>query len=431
MDRPFFEASAPGRLDVMGGIADYSGSLVLQMPIRETTHVRMALRDDYRCNLESEIKGERLTASIDYRDLLKDGAVDFDFAREYFHKNKSIGWTAYVLGCVLILEQTYKIGFRGADWRITSDVPLGKGVSSSAALEVATLKALGHAFEISFEGTTLPRLGQMAENLVVGAPCGLMDQLASCFGEPGKLLPIVCQPDKTGHPISIPRDISFVGIDSGIRHAVSDSSYTDVRSAAFMGYTIIARALGVTERQLEISLRTGDRTGLPYDGYLSNIPASEFEKRFKSLLPETLSGEQFLAQYKFIIDPVTRIQPGTHYSVRQCTSHPVYENHRVQQFMESLTDASADSTVRKMGELMYESHASYSRCGLGSDRTDEMVELAKGWSDRGILGAKITGGGSGGTVCLLTSGPEGRDAARDFHRHFVGRFGERLGFFEG
>jgi len=100
----------------------------------------------------------------------------------------------------LLIQKEKGIPFSGADILIHSSVPIGKGVSSSAALEVATLKALGKTFNISFANTELPMLAQRVENLIVGAPCGLMDQLTSYFGEPRKLLPIVCQPDQIKPP---------------------------------------------------------------------------------------------------------------------------------------------------------------------------------------------------------------------------------------
>src|SRR6267142_3714756 len=160
-----FEASAPGRLDVMGGIADYSGSLVLQMPIREETRVEIKPRDDFRCTIQSDTSAvERLTVSVDYRVFLKDGQVHYDFAQQQFKKNPRDAWIAYVLGCVLVLQREKQIQFKGADILIQSDVPLGKGVSSSASLEVATMKALAKVYQLAFAGTELPKFAQQVEN---------------------------------------------------------------------------------------------------------------------------------------------------------------------------------------------------------------------------------------------------------------------------
>lgn len=83
MKDQWFKASAPGRMDVMGGIADYSGSLVLQMPIHESTKVRIRLRNDYQCEITSQVEGKQLQASIDYRSILKNGLVDYPHAQRF------------------------------------------------------------------------------------------------------------------------------------------------------------------------------------------------------------------------------------------------------------------------------------------------------------------------------------------------------------
>lgn len=432
----FYEGSAQGRLDVMGGIADYSGSLVLQMPIREKTLVRLQLRSDFICTFESSIEsGDKLFATINYNDYLEEGKVNYEFARRKLKDAPDISWIAYVLGCVLVLHHEKQIDFKGADFIIESDVPLGKGVSSSASLEVATMKVLAKAFMISFAGTELPVLAQRVENLVVGAPCGLMDQLSSYFGEPRKLLPIVCQPDLIQTPIAIPEDISFLGIDSGIRHSVGGSSYADVRCAAFMGYTIVARELGATQKEIQNAIDQRDFSLLPYRGYLCAISVAEFETRWKNKVPLAISGKDFISHYGNSIDSVTSIDETQRYNLQACTAHPIYENERVhlfKQLLMSMEQANQDArlkTITKLGELMYESHQSYSRCGLGADRTDEIVNLAKALG-QGIAGAKITGGGSGGTVCVLAVGQEGKESVYRLHQSLSAKYKVKLKLFE-
>ncbi|HEY0656384.1 MAG TPA: hypothetical protein VGD65_24795 [Chryseosolibacter sp.] len=434
MKETWIESTAPGRLDVMGGIADYSGSLVLQMPIRENTTVRLRLRNDFQCTIVSRVDGQTLEASVDYRTILNNGKPDFQHAQQFFRKNEGISWSAYVLGCAIVLQKQKLIDFKGADFIIESSVPLGKGVSSSASIEVAVMKALQQAFGLQFAGTELPTLAQTAENLVVGAACGLMDQLASYFGQRGKLLPIVCQPDLLKEPIDLPREIHFIGIDSGVRHSVGGSSYTDVRCAAFMGYSIIARHLGVEADELFHAGVSGVRANLPFSGYLSNISVNQYESEFEKLLPEKMSGAEFIQTIGHIIDSVTQVNPDVSYSIKACASHPVYENHRVHTFMEILQSWKSTQpeviqhALRTLGDLMTLSHQSYSACGLGSERTDEIVEQFQKFPS--VAGAKITGGGSGGTVCALAVGDEGINDALRVHSHFSKKYMIPLRFFK-
>lgn len=430
----FIEASAPGRLDVMGGIADYSGSLVLQMPIAHRTHIKLRLRDDYQCHIRSKLSsGETLIAHVDYRDYLNNNQVDYQFAQQKCKQNPEHAWIAYVLGCVLVLQKEKGINFKGADFDLHSSVPLGKGVSSSASIEVACMKALAVAFHLDLPGTLLPILAQRVENLVVGAPCGLMDQLASYLGESKKLLPILCQPDKVDTLISIPNEISFIGIDSGVRHSVAGASYSEVRAAAFMGYSIIAHSLGISTKEIQSSKKLNGFSSLPFQGFLCNIPVEEFRNSFENVLPASMLGKEFLNTYE-TIDSITSIGEQTNYQVRQCTSHPVFEHDRVIRFknyialLQELDSINQKTDIlNSMGELMYQSHESYSRCGLGSLRTDEIVTLAK--NTPGIYGAKITGGGNGGTVCLLVDA-EGKKEALKLHQILCEKYNQELVLFE-
>lgn len=435
MSTSTFTASAPGRLDVMGGIADYSGSLVLQKAINQQTSVELILRNDYQCNITSYLSnGEVLTFKDDFRKYLKQEQVDYRYAQQAFRKNTETSWAAYILGCALILMKEKGIDFKGADFTFHSTVPHGKGVASSASVEVATMKVLEKAFTLSFSGTELARYAQQVENHIAGAPCGLMDQLASYLGNPEALLPIICQPDRILEPIPIPKQIAFVGIDSGIRHQVSGASYGDVRCAAFMGYTIIARSLGIDKKDLLRAKVNQDFSSLPFQGYLSNVTADDFDHRFKNLLPEKITGKDFLEHYGDTIDPITSIAENKTHAVKICTAHPIYENKNVHRFREYLISLSMqtrqveqEEIIREMGALMLASHKSYSACGLGTGRTDDMVNRAMALP--GITGARITGGGNGGTVCFLTAGEIGMESVKQLHHQLSTEYKERLEWF--
>src|SRR5678815_1476231 len=354
-------ATAPGRMDVMGGIADYSGSLLLQMPIKQTTTVNIQMRDDDVFNFRTQIaKNKTEDFTIHISDVKEKSLTE---AGDMIRSVPGGDWAVYSLGCFLVLQKEKGIQLTGANVFIESNVPWGKGVSSSAALEVATMNALNHLYQLSLGREELAVLAQMAENLVAGAPCGLMDQLSSHLGQKNKLLPLICQPHHVDKAINIPRGINFSGIDSGVRHAVSGASYSDVRAAAFMCYSIIVLSEGATAEDLEHARASGDWSGLPFKGFLANIPVPVFEEKYLFLLPREISGKDFLSHYKISIDLVTTIDEQKIYKPFVCGSHPVYENVRVNEFKNLLKSFKKQddkqTSLIKMGNLMLESHQSY------------------------------------------------------------------------
>jgi L-arabinokinase len=407
-DREIWVARAPGRLDVMGGIADYSGSLVLEMPIHEATLVALQRTPDRTLRIIS--LAEDLTHELAFEMPLADfesggKPVDYETAREYFRRAPEQHWASYAAGVFLVLMRERGLNFtEGARLLVVSRVPLGKGVSSSAALEVAVMQAVAGWLGLPLDARETAILCQVVENLVVGAPCGVMDQMTASCGEAYRLLALRCQPAELLGMTEIPEEVAFWGLDSGVRHAVTGSDYGSVRVGAFMGYRIIAELAG-----LKVSDGAPAQIDDPrWNGYLANITPSEFEQYYASQLPERIDGAEFLSRYKGTTDTVTRVAPERSYAVLAPTAHPIYEHHRVRLFAELLRGEINEERMRLAGELMYQSHASYSACGLGSAATDRIVELARAAGPRqGIYGAKITGGGSGGTVAILSR----RDAA--------------------
>jgi galactokinase len=406
VETPIYIARAPGRLDVMGGIADYSGSLVLQWPIAEATFAAIQRTAEPVVEMISNGSPPR-TFSMNASDL----EVGYVEARSFFAGEERSRWAAYVAGPLIVLGHEQGISFSsGAKIFISSDVPEGKGVASSAALEVAVMQAACRAFDINLEPQQIAVLCQKAENLVAGAPCGLMDQMTSACGEANSLLALLCQPAELQTSVRLPDGIRFWGVDSGERHAVSGSDYSSVRIGAFMGRRMIA----------ELGRTFGD--------YLANIRGDEFERAFMYSLPEAMKGSEFITRFSGTGDTVTTVDPERTYKIRIPTSHPIYEHHRVQEFRELLLGRVNDKELQRLGELMYQSHASYSACGLGSRGTDMIVDLVRSAGpENGLYGARITGGGSGGTVAVIgraDAEPAIVEIARDYanatgHRPYV------------
>jgi len=386
-------AEAPGRLDFMGGVADYSGSLVLEMPLSLTTRVKI-----------SELPPKRISRACE-----SEKPFAFVFASEtYGEERVELGtppsevpqWLRYPYGCLCLFAKEQRISLDklaagegagrlgGLRFEVSSRVPESMGVSSSAALEVATMRALELFFDKPLKGTTtLARLAQRVENEIVGAPCGLMDQLASANGVKGALLPILCRPDVLGDPVRLPKGVVAVGWPSGVKHAVTDSPYATARAAAFMGKKLIEQALG---RRLK---------------HATELAPSVVRSLSLDALPERMSGRKFLEKCGGVDDPLSTIEPSRDYAPRAGVSFPVEENFRSEAAVALLRGLGAKNraeSLAALGELLYQSHAGYSSIGLGCPETDAMVEGVRALGPkRGLYGARVSGGGSGGTVVVL------------------------------
>ncbi|XP_010263341.1 PREDICTED: L-arabinokinase-like [Nelumbo nucifera] len=451
-EEDIFVARAPGRLDVMGGIADYSGSLVLQMPIREACHVavqrihpskqKLWKHAQARRNVKgqestpvlqivsygSELSNRGPTFDMDLSDFMDgDNPISYEEANKYFAKDPSQKWASYVAGTILVLMTELGIRFNDSiSILVSSAVPEGKGVSSSAAVEVASMSAIAAAHGLDINPRDLALLCQKVENHIVGAPCGVMDQMTSACGEANKLLAMICQPAEVIGLVNIPTHIRFWGIDSGIRHSIGGTDYGSVRIGTFMGRkmiksiasSLLSHALSSANSQKHMDgiisddLEEDDGELLEDESsldYLCNLSPHRYESVYAKRLPESMLGGAFLEKYTDHNDSVTVIDHKHNYGVKAAAQHPIYENFRVKAFKALLTAENSDEQLCALGELMYQCHYSYSSCGLGSDGTDRLVKLVQEMqhsklskSKTGTLfGAKITGGGSGGTVCVI------------------------------
>ena len=272
-------------------------------------------------------------------------------------------------------------------------------------------------------------MAQWAENHVAGAPCGIMDQMTSACGLADHLLRLRCQPAIVEGQVAIPPGYQFFGVDSGIRHAVTGADYGTVRTAAFMGYRMIAALSGLPVERDGARVRIHDDR---WGGHLANIPPEHFETQLACRLPERLRGADFLTLYHGITDDVTSVDPMVEYPVRVSTAHPIHENARVERFAELLpTLGDSAQVAHEMGELMRASHESYTACGLGSEGTDRLVTLVReSGTEAGLFGAKITGGGSGGTIAILASA-NAEGAVRRIGERYTAETGRTAEVFTG
>jgi galactokinase len=315
--------SAPGRANLIGEHTDYNEGFVLPFGIDRRTYASIALRTDQTCRVASDIDGKT------YEFELGQKPVDLD-------------WALYPLGVAWAMAEYATSGF---DCFITSDVPVGAGLSSSAAIECAVAIGLNELWGAGRSRQELALIGQKAENQVVGAPTGMMDQTASMLAKPDAAVLLDCQSLEAK---SVPLGLSEKGllvaiIDTQVAHRHSDGGYRVRRESCERG----AAAMGVS------SLR-----GL---------------------------SEEDLARAQSELDEVD------YRRVR----HVVTENQRVLDTVRAL----AQGDLEQLGELMLASHASMrDDFEISIDELDKAVEIAM---QTGAVGSRMTGGGFGGAAIAI------------------------------
>jgi L-arabinokinase len=421
-------ARVPARLDVMGGIADYSGANVCEAVLGRGMLMALQPRTDSTLRIRTMQSGRR-SLPVETRIPLNylsngDALADYAQTREVLHANPLVFWAAYIGGSIftMLKEESVRIPY-GFSLLLLSAVPMNVGIGSSAAVEIGTLSCLNSYLGLELDAARIARLGQMAENHVVGAPCGIMDQIAITSGRTGKLTHILCRPGKVMGEVEIPEGTGFVGINSMVRHSVGGNPYSDTRIGAFVGKKIINGIRAKTGRA-------------PVD-YLTELSVAELNKEYIGGIPETILGSEFLNTYRTHDDPVTTIQPDAVYRVAGPTRHPVEENERVLTFMDALRAArenpADDKPLIVAGEMMYGAHESYrDNCKLSVDEVDFLVEAVRKRGPRsGLYGAKITGGGTGGTVAVFGK----LDALKEHIPQIATEYSRRVGampdIFEG
>jgi galactokinase len=349
--------SAPGRLDLLGGVADYSGALVLEMPTGQGTEVVARPDRAFVVGPATFSTGElERLAALSYEEVRRDLAA---WPR----------WTHYVVGVAIVLVRHGVIEAPRARLEITSDLPASVGVASSAALEVATARALGAG---GVDPLHLAALCQEAENHVVGAPCGIMDQVAVALGTPGSVLPILCRPGSAADPVAVPAGLEIVGWPTGTPHDVGGLPYARARAAAFMGKRMVEHAAG---RRWS---------------WVSELPRAAVDE-----LPAVVDGSTFLEGWGASGDGVTAVRPDESYPVRAATTFGVEEHGRAAAVLAAL----ADGETARLGPLMAASQAGYDAMGLGHPAATLTVKEAL--ARPGVHGARSSGGGCGGTIVVV------------------------------
>jgi galactokinase len=243
------------------------------------------------------------------------------------------------------------------------------------------------------------------ENDWLQSPVGIGDAVCALLGEPAVLGEVSCEACTLAGSVRLPDDLTVLGIDCGTLHPDAKLKFERVRTATFMGRSLIDRIIrheGLNHPQ--------------WGGHLSRISVSDYVERFRDRLPTKLRGSEYLNRFGETGDSLTRTDPDFVYKIRSRTEHHIYEHARASQFVECLSRAIRNDDERALleaGEVMYASHWSYGqRCGLGSVETDLLVNLLRAQGGAaGIYGAKTTARGCGGVVAVLMRAGEKAAAA--------------------
>ncbi len=324
-------ASAPGRVNIIGEHTDYNEGYVLPTPLGSRVWVAARRRadDEFRLN------------AYDYHEK-------YDFTLGKQRLSEKTRWANYVMGVVSALQRRgYTLG--GAELAIKGDVPQGAGLSSSAALEVATARALKQLFGLDIDPVELAYVGKSAENDFIGLQSGIMDQFCASLGRQGQALLIDCR-DNTHRNVKLPWGTTLVAVHTGVRRKVESSAYNERVQQCSEGVAALRRLNPEVK-----SLR---------DAAVDDLEA------VKGDIPDLI--------------------------YRRCR-HVIRENARVLSAVEAM-DLNLGS---KLGALMYESHMSLrDDYGVSCPELDALVKAAM---DTGyVLGARLTGAGFGGcTINLL------------------------------
>jgi galactokinase len=345
-EAPTVVVRTPGRVNLIGEHTDYNDGFVLPLAIDRAAWIALRPRHDCRVNVHS----------IDYKE-----AREFDITAL---KHEKAGWVEYLKGVAWCLQDA-GMNLRGWEGVLAGDVPLGAGLSSSAALEMATARAFAAVSGIPWDAVAQAKLGQRSENRWIGVNCGIMDQLISATGRAGHAMLIDCRSLEL-KPAPLPGGVAVVVLDTATRRGLVDSAYNERRSQC----ETAAKAFGVPA--------------------LRDVTPAAFTAKDGQLEATT----------------------------RRRARHVISENDRTVRAVKAMRSGD----ISALGRLMNESHASLrDDYEVSSDALNAMVEAAQ--AHKACFGARMTGAGFGGCAVAIVRG----DAADDFVAATSAKYQARTG----
>jgi len=343
---------APGRVNLIGEHTDYNDGFVMPAAVAFSTYVAIGARTDRRLVVHSE----------EFPD-------SFDFDLDRLPDKRTHTWCDYVLGVATVLQRSgHKL--QGANLLVHGEVPIGAGLSSSAAIEVASALALLSLTQTQVPLPEIAQLCRQAENTFVGARVGIMDQFVSCMGKAGHALQLDCRSlDFTFAPI--PAGLEFVVCNTMVKHDLATGAYNQRREECEEGVRYFSRWKGGIRALRDVSIEL-------LDHHKGDIPPTIWKR----------------------------------------CAHVIHENQRTLDAARFL----AENNVRRVGELMHDSHYSLRDLyEVSCSELDIMVEAAEGLP--GFCGGRMTGGGFGGCTVNLVR----EESARDFASKIAERYKSKTG----
>lgn len=396
-DGPRFVAFAPGRLNVMGGLSDYTGALVLHMPLAAHVCVGVQRRPD---PVVSVVYSEPSTSAESNSDVPlsriytpQNGWVDPDLAQGFLNGPQPLALRCAIGALVEGIKRGVLPPFAdGLSIVVASTVSPANGEVSAVA--AASLVAIGALLGATLEPQACVEVCHQVETTWLKTFSGPADAICALLATPASLLEI--HTDTLHCEVGVPLSDGFelIGVHCAESDADRHKKYMEVATATAIGRTLIERIIAY------------DRPpGCPGGGHFSHISTADYVEHFRDRLPAKLKGKDFIEKLRDFDDPRTPVQPLTVYKVRSRTEHHIYENSRARLFLDAvgqLLSESLDQTRKKIDDLMTASHWSYGqRCGLGDPSSDVLVKLIQeGCKALDIYGAKITGRGGGGLSCV-------------------------------
>jgi galactokinase len=351
---PEVVAYAPGRIEVLGNHTDYNEGFVFSAAINMGTFFAASKSASTAC---------RLVAADVSRE------VAFDVSG--IEAAKSDTWQNYVKGTFAGLA-AIRAPSCGFDGMFSGNVPLGSGLSSSAALEMCTGLALAKLYGISVDTVTLAKIGQKAEHVYAGCKCGLLDQISSLAGQAGKLVKTDFR-SVVYETVDMGPDACFLMCNTHAKHALVDGAYNKLREACEQAAAHFAKVL----RHPVTALR--------------DVSMAEWAI-YKRGLPEAVANR---------------------------AAHPIGEDERVLKGAELL----AAGDLAGFGRLMFDSHESSRTLFENScEELDAVVDAAK--KIPGVLGARLSGGGFGGSVVVLVHPRDAETASAALASAYAAKFGK-------